>query len=120
MRHCQRWSPTATFDGLNRSTANSLAVSAEGIWRPTPLAHQTNRSSQQPVVEDTTRTKEFAMTAALDPGRPFPGRERELLENTLELNRTELVRAVEHLSDTQAREKLVPSLTTPMSLIKHC
>jgi Protein of unknown function (DUF664) len=60
------------------------------------------------------------MTAALDPGRPFVGSERELLENTLELNRTELVRAVEHLSDTQAREKLVPSLTTPISLIKHC
>ena len=60
------------------------------------------------------------MTAALDPGRPFAGSERELLENTLELNRTELVRAVEHLSDTQAREKLVPSLTTPISLIKHC
>jgi hypothetical protein len=53
------------------------------------------------------------MTAVLDPGRPFTGSERELLENTLELNRTELVRAVEHLSDTQAREKLVRSLTTP-------
>jgi hypothetical protein len=60
------------------------------------------------------------MTAALDPGRPFTGSERELLENTLELNRRELVRAVEHLSDTQAREKLVPSLTTPISLIKPC
>jgi hypothetical protein len=60
------------------------------------------------------------MTAVLDPGRPFTGSERELLENTLELNRTELVRAVEHLSDTQVREKLVPSLTTPISLIKHC
>ena len=32
----------------------------------------------------------------------------------------ELVRTVEPLSDTQAREKLVPSLTTPISLIKHC
>jgi hypothetical protein len=60
------------------------------------------------------------MTAALDSGRPFTGSERQLLENTLELNRTELVRAVEHLTDTQAREKLVPSLTTPISLIKHC
>lgn len=28
--------------------------------------------------------------------------------------------AVEHLSDAEAREKLVPSLTTPISLIKHC
>jgi Protein of unknown function (DUF664) len=60
------------------------------------------------------------MTAVLDPDRPFTGSERELLENILELNRTELVRAVEHLSETQARKKLVPSLTTPISLIKHC
>lgn len=60
------------------------------------------------------------MTAALDPGRPFTGSERELLENTLDLNRAELVRAVEGLSDAQAREKRVPSLTTPISLIKHC
>jgi hypothetical protein len=63
---------------------------------------------------------EFEMTAALDPGRPFTGSERELLENTLEMNRAELVRAVQRLSDTQAREKLVPSLTTPISLSKHC
>jgi hypothetical protein len=60
------------------------------------------------------------LTAALDPGRPFTGNERELLENTLELNRAELVRAVQQLSDTQARAKLVPSLTTPISLVKHC
>jgi Protein of unknown function (DUF664) len=60
------------------------------------------------------------VTAALDAGRPFTGGERELLENTLDLNRAELVRAVERLSDAQAREKLVPSLTTPISLIKHC
>jgi uncharacterized protein DUF664 len=60
------------------------------------------------------------MTAVLDPGRPLTGSERELLENTLNLNRTELVRAVEHLSDAQSREKRVPSLTTPISLVKHC
>jgi Protein of unknown function (DUF664) len=60
------------------------------------------------------------MTAVLDPGRPFTGSERELLENTLDLNRAELVRAVEQLADAQAREKLVPSLTTPISLVKHC
>lgn len=60
------------------------------------------------------------MTAALNPGRPFTGSERELLENTLDLNRAELVRAVEGLSEAQAREKRVPSLTTPISLIKHC
>lgn len=60
------------------------------------------------------------MTAVLDPGRPFTGNERELLENTLDLNRSELVRAVDGLSDTQARERRVPSLSTPISLIKHC
>jgi len=60
------------------------------------------------------------MTAALSPGRPFTGDERELLENTLELNRAEIVTAVEGLSDAQARQKRVPSLTTPISLIKHC
>ncbi len=36
------------------------------------------------------------MTAALDPDRPFTGSERELLENTLELNRAAIVTAVEH------------------------
>jgi len=60
------------------------------------------------------------MTAALSPGRPFTGSERELLENTLDLNRAEIVATVEGLSDAQARERLVPSLTTPISLIKHC
>jgi uncharacterized protein DUF664 len=60
------------------------------------------------------------MTAALDPGRPFTGTERALLENTLELNRMELVRAVEDIPEAQARVKLVPSLTTPISLVKHC
>jgi uncharacterized damage-inducible protein DinB len=60
------------------------------------------------------------MTAALDPGRAFTGSERELLENSLDLNRAELVRAVEQLSETQAREKRVASLTTPISLVKHC
>jgi hypothetical protein len=72
------------------------------------------------MVEKTSYTEEFVMTAALDPGRPFTGSERELLEDTLSLNRRELLRAVEHLSDTQARERLVPSLTTPISLLKHC
>ena len=60
------------------------------------------------------------MTVVLDPGRPFTGGERELLESTLDLNRAELVRLVTQLSDAQARQKLVPSLTTPISLIKHC
>lgn len=60
------------------------------------------------------------MTAVLGPGRPFTGNERELLESTLELHRAELVAAVYGLSDAQARQQLVPSLTTPISLIKHC
>ena len=60
------------------------------------------------------------MTSALDAGRPFTGSERELLENTLDLNRAGIVAAVAGLTDTEAREKLVPSLTTPISLIKHC
>ncbi len=59
------------------------------------------------------------MTAALSPGRPFTGGERELLEDTLELYRAEIVTAVEGLSDAQARQNRVPSLTTPISLIKH-
>ncbi|GAS93636.1 uncharacterized protein RMCC_0602 [Mycolicibacterium canariasense] len=60
------------------------------------------------------------MTAALNPGRPFTGGERELLEDTLDLHRAELVRAVEDLSDAEAHEKRVPSLTTPIALLKHC
>jgi hypothetical protein len=64
--------------------------------------------------------KEVAMTAAISPGRPFTGTERQLLENTLQLHRSELVAAVDGLSDTQARLRLVPSLTSPISLIKHC
>ena len=59
------------------------------------------------------------MAAAAHPERQFTGSERNLLESTLDLNRSELIRAVEQLSDTQARQKLVPSLTTPISLIKH-
>lgn len=60
------------------------------------------------------------MTAALKPGRPFTGSERQLLEDTLQLHRNELVTAVEDLTEQQARQRLVPSLTTPISLIKHC
>lgn len=60
------------------------------------------------------------MTAVIDSGRPFMGSERELLENTLDLNRSELVRAVTSLTGTQAHQRRVPSLTTPISLIKHC
>jgi len=60
------------------------------------------------------------MTAALTPGRPFTGSERQLLEDTLHLHRAELLAAVSGLTDVQARLHLVPSLTTPISLVKHC
>jgi hypothetical protein len=60
------------------------------------------------------------MTAALTPGRPFTGSERELLEDTLHLHRAELLAAVSGLTHAQARLHLVPSLTTPVSLVKHC
>jgi hypothetical protein len=60
------------------------------------------------------------VTGVADPGCPFTGTERTLLESTLELNRMELVRTVEHIPEGQARVKLVSSLTTPISLVKHC
>ncbi|MGV9673857.1 DinB family protein [Nocardia sp. NPDC003482] len=60
------------------------------------------------------------MTAVLDPGRPFTGGERELLEHILDMHRAELVAAVAGLSDEAARRRLVPSLTTPIGLVKHC
>ena len=60
------------------------------------------------------------MTAALDPARPFTGSDRELLENTLEMQRDQLIAAIEGLTDAQSRLKLVTSLTTPISLVKHC
>ncbi|WP_338892183.1 DinB family protein [Rhodococcus sovatensis] len=60
------------------------------------------------------------MTAGFDSERPLTGGERVLLENTLDLHRAELVKAVDGLSDAEARQKLVPSLTTPISLLKHC
>jgi hypothetical protein len=60
------------------------------------------------------------MTAALTPGSPFTGSERELLEDTLQLQRSQLLATVSGLSDADARSRLVPSLTTPMSLVKHC
>ncbi|CDO10923.1 DUF664 domain-containing protein [Mycolicibacterium cosmeticum] len=57
------------------------------------------------------------MTAVLNPGRPFAGGERELLEDTLNLNRAELVRAVEDLSDAEAHERRVPSFTVEHHIV---
>jgi Protein of unknown function (DUF664) len=45
--------------------------------------------------------------------------ERTQIEQFLETNRDELVEAVEGLTDEQARRRLVPSLTTPLGLLKH-
>jgi len=45
--------------------------------------------------------------------------ERRLLESMLDRNRAELVNTVRGLSDEEARRRLVPSLTTPIGLVKH-
>ncbi|HEY6932063.1 MAG TPA: DinB family protein [Marmoricola sp.] len=45
--------------------------------------------------------------------------ERTQLEAFLDDNRDELVACVEGLTDEQARRRLVPSLTTPLGLLKH-
>ncbi|ORI19393.1 mini-circle protein [Rhodococcus sp. 1163] len=47
------------------------------------------------------------------------GTEREILEDLLDRNRTALIRTARGLTDVAARRRLVPSLTTPISLIKH-
>lgn len=47
------------------------------------------------------------------------GTERELIENLLDRNREALIGTVAGLTETDARRRLVSSLTTPISLIKH-
>jgi hypothetical protein len=47
------------------------------------------------------------------------GPERVIIENMLDRNREALIATVRGLSDADARRRLVPSLTTPISLIKH-
>lgn len=47
------------------------------------------------------------------------GTERTLIENTLDRNREALIATVRGLSEADARRRLVASLTTPISLIKH-
>lgn len=47
------------------------------------------------------------------------GPEREILESTLDHNRLALIATARGLSDSDARRKIVPSLSTPISLIKH-
>ena len=45
--------------------------------------------------------------------------EREMLEAFLDQYREELIRSLDGLTEEQARMRLVPSLTTPIALVKH-
>ena len=45
--------------------------------------------------------------------------ERTQLEAFLDTNRDELVETLDGLTEEQARRRLVPSLTTPLGLLKH-
>ncbi|MCT6735299.1 DinB family protein [Rhodococcus qingshengii] len=47
------------------------------------------------------------------------GTERSIIENMLDRNREALINSVRGLSESDARQRLVVSLTTPISLIKH-
>lgn len=47
------------------------------------------------------------------------GTERAILENTLDRNREALIETARGLSEADARRRLVSSLTTPISLLKH-
>ncbi|KIA62836.1 DinB family protein [Nocardia vulneris] len=47
------------------------------------------------------------------------GGERAIIENMLDRNRAALIETVRGLSEADARRRLVSSLTTPISLIKH-
>jgi hypothetical protein len=47
------------------------------------------------------------------------GSERAVIENTLDRNREALIATARGLSEADARRRLVSSLTTPISLIKH-
>lgn len=47
------------------------------------------------------------------------GSEREQLEAFLHDNRLEIVAVLEGLDEEQARRRLVPSLTSPLAIVKH-
>jgi Protein of unknown function (DUF664) len=51
--------------------------------------------------------------------RTLTGTERAQLEAFLDDNRDELVETVRGLTEEQARRRLVPSLTTPLGVLKH-
>ena len=42
------------------------------------------------------------------------------LAAVLDASRTALIGSVARLTDAQSRSRLVPSLTTPIALVKHC
>jgi hypothetical protein len=48
------------------------------------------------------------------------GTEREQLEAFLHDNRAEVAAVLDGLTEEQARRRLVPSLTTPLAIVKHC
>lgn len=54
-----------------------------------------------------------------DPTRLTDGPERQMLEYLLDHTRAELIDSVRGLSETEARRRLVPSMTTPIGLVKH-
>lgn len=49
----------------------------------------------------------------------FVAGERAMLERMLDVQREELARLLSEVDDTAARARLVPSLTTPLGLVKH-
>lgn len=52
-------------------------------------------------------------------GRITNGAERAIIENMLDRNREALIETARDLSEADARRRLVASLTTPISLLKH-
>ena len=53
------------------------------------------------------------------PVESFVADERAMLETMLDVQREELRRLLSEVDDTQARARLVPSLTTLLGLVKH-
>lgn len=49
----------------------------------------------------------------------FLGSERAVLEEMLDLQRSEIAASLSDLDETTSRARLVPSLTTPLGLVKH-
>jgi uncharacterized damage-inducible protein DinB len=55
----------------------------------------------------------------MNTNRITSGTERILIENMLDRNREALIATARGLTEAEARQRLVASLTTPISLIKH-